>query len=133
MTNLRWGWALPLVCAAGGHGDRDQVVARSLGTPDATVSRPFDRLRGVHELRDGRVVVVDANEQGVMVVDLARDRVVPLGRIGSGPREYRYPTGLLRLGGDSIGIIDNGNSRILVVTGAGRPGGTLGPHGLPLA
>ena len=98
---------------------------RVLHRPDATLSRPFERITGLHELRDGRVIVVDANEQSVLVADFTNDRVVQLGRQGSGPGEYRIPVRLLKLGGDSIGIDDGGNGRILVITGTGQLSGIL--------
>lgn len=100
-----------------------------LPKPDATLSTPFDRITGLHELRDGRVVVVDANEQSVLVADFTTDRVVQLGRQGSGPGEYRLPVRLLKLGGDSMGIDDGGNGRILVITGTGRLSGILSAVG----
>jgi hypothetical protein len=102
-----------------------QVPVVVLHKPDATLSRPFERITGLHELRDGRVIVVDANEQSVLVADFTNDRVVQLGRQGSGPGEYRLPVRLLKLGGDSIGVEDGGNGRILVVTGTGRLSGIL--------
>lgn len=106
-----------------------QVQVTSLSGPERSISQPFDRIRGLHELRNGRVVVLDANAQSVLLVDFLADRTTPIGRIGSGPREYRFPTGLHRLGGDSIGVIDAGNRRILVITGDGKPSGMLDIHG----
>lgn len=110
-----------------------QGRASSILTPEKGVSAPFDRIRGLHELRDGRLVVLDANAQSVMLVDLANDVVRPIGRIGSGPGEYRFPTGLLQLGGDSIGIFDAGNGRILVITRDGKPSSVLNAHGTRIA
>jgi hypothetical protein len=86
----------------------------------------------VHELRDGRVVVLDASEQRVLVVDFAKSTALQIGRIGSGPGEYRLPRRLLMLGGDSIGIADLGNRRLVVITGNGKLSGVLGPLGMPL-
>jgi hypothetical protein len=106
-----------------------QVPGRVLKAPDAALSRPFERITGLHELRDGRVIVVDANEQSVLIADFTNDRVVQLGRQGSGPGEYRFPMRLLRLGGDSIGADDGGNGRILVITGTGRLSGILSSLG----
>lgn len=108
---------------------RLQVPVRILQEPDAILSRPFERITGLHELRDGRVIVVDANEQSVLVADFTNDRVVQLGRQGSGPGEYRLPMRLLKLGGDSIGAEDGGNGRILVITGTGRLSGILSSFG----
>ena len=68
-----------------------QLPVRMLEGPDATLSRPFDRITGLYELRDGRVIVVDANEQSVLLIDFTSDRAVQLGRQGAGPGEYRFP------------------------------------------
>ncbi len=110
-----------------------QAQVTPLLKADRSISHPFERVRGLHELRDGRLVVLDANAQSVLLVDVTADLVRPIGRLGSGPGEYRFPTGLMNLGGDSIGIFDNGNRRIVVVTRDGKPGAILGPHGTRIA
>lgn len=106
-----------------------QVPVRVLQKPDASLSRPFERITGLHELLDGRVIVVDANEQSVLVADFTNDRVVQLGRQGSGLGEYRFPMRLLKLGGDRIGAEDGGNGRLLVISGTGQFSGILSSIG----
>jgi hypothetical protein len=76
------------------------------------------------------VVVVDANAQAVYLADFDRDKVNQIGRKGAGPGEYLFPMRLFTLGGDSIGIEDGGNLRILVLRGDGRFGGTLNSSGM---
>lgn len=130
-------WSLTLALSAwglcGSALASAQVPVRSLLEPDARLSRPFDRVTGLRELRDGRVVVVDANEQSVLVVDFTKSTAVQIGRMGSGPGEYRFPMRLLRLGGDSIGVEDGGNQRILVITGKGKFSGILSALGMRVA
>src|SRR5688572_26567965 len=128
-------WSLALALAACGFGSAPlfanaQIPITSLREPDARLFRPFERITGLHELSDGRVVVVDANEQSVLLVDFSRSSVVPLGRNGSGPGEYTFPFRLLRLGGDSIGIDDGGNKRIVVLTREAKFGGILSETGM---
>jgi len=123
LTLATWGlWSSPLANA--------QVPVRSLREAESRLARPFDRITGLHELRDARVIVVDANEQSVLLVDFARNSSVQLGRNGSGPGEYKFPFRLLRLGGDTVGIEDGGNQRIVVLTGQGKFGGTLNSTGM---
>lgn len=128
-------WSLTFALAACGLGSSPllanaQVPITSLPEAEARLSRPFERITGLHELPDGRVVVVDANEQSVLLVDFARNSVLQLGRNGSGPSEYRFPFRLFRLGGDSIGIDDGGNKRILVLTRDAKFGGILSSTGM---
>ena len=128
-------WSRIFALAACGLGSSPllanaQIQITSLPEPEARLSRPFERITGLHELPDGRVVVVDANEQSVLLVDFARNSVVQLGRNGSGPGEYTFPFRLLRLGGDSIGIDDGGNKRIVVLTRDAKFGGVLSATGM---
>ena len=132
LTDLRL-WVVAACGLLGATPANAQVPVRPLGAPDAKLSRPLNRVTGLHELRDGRVVLLDANDQTVLLVDFAGDTAVQLGRNGSGPGEYRFLTRLLLLGGDSIGIEDGGNQRILVLTGHGKFSGILGTLGFPVA
>ena len=131
MTRTHWSGAATLVVYGfcGSSLGNAQVPVRSLQTPERLL-RPFGRITGLHEWPDGRVAVIDANEQSVRIVDFSNDTAVQIGRNGAGPGEYRFPVRLLRLGGDSIGVDDGGNSRILVITGRGKFGGVLTALGM---
>jgi hypothetical protein len=74
----------------------------------------YTNVTGVRELRDGRLIIVDADEQTVYVLapDLASHQRI--GRIGSGPGEYKLPSRILPLPEDTTGILDE--SRLLIVT-----------------
>jgi hypothetical protein len=93
-------------------GAQRQVV---LDKPEAVLSTEFTQIRGVRELRDGRVVISDRLDQGVVAADFATQRIVKIGRAGPGPDEYRQPTNLFPLANDSTLLIDEGNSRIAVI------------------
>ena len=86
-----------------------------LTTPAATVSHEFTQIRGVRELPDGRLLVSDRLEPAVYVVDLRAGRVTRIGREGSGPEEYRMPSTLLPLPGDSTLLADEGTSRFMIL------------------
>ena len=92
-----------------------QTTTETLLSPQRRISAPFERVTALRELRDGNVLVVDANAQSVFLADFEKDAVKQLGRNGAGPGEYFFPMRLFSLGGDSIGIEDGGNSRILIL------------------
>lgn len=88
---------------------------RTLQSPNAVLAHDYSQVRGVMELRDGRVIVTDRIEERVSVADFATGRLQPIGRTGRGPAEYRLPTALMQLPGDSVLLIDEGNSRFEVI------------------
>lgn len=86
-----------------------------LGTPERTLPVDFTQVRGVRELADGRILVTDRLDQGLVVADFAKGTVARIGRTGSGPAEYRLPTALIAMPGDSTLLVDEGNQRLAVV------------------
>ena len=95
---------------------------RTLSKPDAEYSEPFTQITGVRELKDGRLIVIDARDKTVQVVDLARGTATKLGREGSGPGEYGIPMRLMALPGDTTAIGDMLNNRLLLI----NPNATVG-------
>ena len=87
----------------------------TLGRADKVLSQEFTQIRGIRELPDGRVLVSDRLDNGVVVVDFGANSVRQIGRTGRGPAEYRLPTTLTPLPGDSTLLSDEGNSRIAVI------------------
>jgi hypothetical protein len=86
-----------------------------LDKPDAVLDVEFTQIRGVRELRDGRVLLSDRLDRGVVVATFGSNEVTPIGRTGRGPTEYRLPTALIPLPGDSTLLFDEGNSRLAVI------------------
>ena len=86
-----------------------------LPPPNRTLQVDFTQIRGVRELTDGRVIITDRLDKGVVVADFTRNSTTPIGRTGSGPAEYRLPTGLSAMPGDSTLLNDEGNQRIAVI------------------
>lgn len=81
---------------------------------------------GVRELKDGRLVVLDARDQALKLVDMKSPRPTMIGRKGSGPGEYQLPLRLFALPADSSVIFDMANSGSpMVVTPRGAAGGVL--------
>src|SRR4051812_2522918 len=62
------------------------------GKPTAITDEPFTKISGVREVPGGRVIVTDAMERSVSLVDLGRHSRATIGRQGEGPGEYHYPS-----------------------------------------
>lgn len=86
-----------------------------LTTPEARSVETFSLIRGLRELSDGRVLISDWIEERIVALDLDRGMAAPVGRIGPGPSEYRLPSRLIALPGDSTLLLDVGNSRLSVI------------------
>lgn len=97
------------------------MPALSLDRPAWTVSEPFTTIAGFRELRNGAVLVSDLREQRVALVQPGGRGLRVVGRAGSGPGEYRTPTLLLPLPGDSTLLLDRDAGRYLVLDPAGGP------------
>jgi hypothetical protein len=86
-----------------------------LTKPDAVLPHEFSQIRGIRELRDGRVLVTDWIDEVLLVADWRTGAVRQVSRKGSGPQEYRLPASLLPLPGDSTLLVDQGNERLAVI------------------
>ncbi|HJU75022.1 MAG TPA: hypothetical protein VJ717_14860 [Gemmatimonadaceae bacterium] len=119
-----------IACASALLGTAVPGQPRHAATPlleltrfDARSATGLTRITAVHELRDGRVIVLDYAESTVLLLDGQLNLIGQLGRKGRGPGEYTVPGGLLRLPGDSVAIVDYANARWLIVTPDGRTAG----------
>jgi hypothetical protein len=92
-----------------------QVPTLTLSAPERTLAIDFTQIRGVRELPDGRVLISDRLDKGLGVADFAKNSWTPIGRTGSGPAEYRLPTSLSPMPGDSTLLSDEGNQRQAVI------------------
>lgn len=104
------------------------VSTRTLAKPQAEYPEPFTELGSIRELRDGRVVVVDSRELTVKLVDFRSGHATTIGRTGEGPGEYRWPTRLFALPGDSTLLEDAAGGRLLIIEPDGKPGGFFDPN-----
>ena len=88
---------------------------RALSKPDVEFPEPFTIVSSLRELRDGRVVVADAREKTLQLIDLKSGSAAALGREGSGPAEYGLPMSVLAMPGDTTFVFDPLNQRYLIV------------------
>jgi hypothetical protein len=103
--------ALVALAAQSAQGPRTVTLDK----PDAILDVDFTQIRGVRELRDGRVLISDRLDRGVVVATFGTNDVKPISRTGRGPSEYRLPTSLIPLPGDSTLLYDEGNSRLAII------------------
>lgn len=73
---------------------------------DATLHAEFTIVTSTRELRDGRILVTDPRDRGVVVASFATGSVTKIGRVGGGPGEYPFAHALARLAGDSSIMLD---------------------------
>ncbi len=76
-------------------------------------------IGGVYELKDGRLLVSDPETPAVYMLDPATGKTKRLGAVGAGPGRYARPGGFYRGAGDTILMIDRGQTRALVITSSG--------------
>ena len=103
-----------------------QVAAKPLAKPDIEYREPFTTISGLRELRDGRVIVADARDKTLQLIDLVRGTATPVGRAGAGPGEWANPSRLYALPGDSTLMTDFSNNRYFIINPDGKPGRTIG-------
>ena len=83
--------------------------------PATAHGEPFSLIGGIRELDDGRVLVSDALEEKLYVLDAELTGAETISRKGQGPDEYRQPDGLFAWPGDSTLMVDLGNGRMTVI------------------
>ena len=106
------------VVASGAAGEAQGVTARSLKQAEVKLEAEFTAIGSARELKDGRVLIADPNENRLVVADLRAGTVAAVGRVGSGPEEYRRLGKLFALANDSTLLPDPGNGRWLLLHGA---------------
>lgn len=96
--------------------DAQQPVALRLGHAVEVTESRFTFLTSVRELGDGRLLVADPREGGLLLIDRQGSTEV-IGRRGDGPGEYRAPLSIMPLGADSSLVVDHGSRRWLLLSG----------------
>lgn len=91
----------------------------TIAVGDGSNTIELERVRSVQLLRDGRVLISDGGAKTIFVVDEAGRPQRPIGRTGQGPAEYGSP-GTLATIGDTIAVLDVGNTRIGLFNGKGE-------------
>ena len=98
---------------------------RTISKLDLEYAEPFSCISGLRELSNGRVIVGDAREKTLQLIDLRSGAVTKIGREGQGPAEWGSPAGLFAGVGDTTLLWDQANRRFLVIHPDGTPGRTF--------
>jgi sugar lactone lactonase YvrE len=115
MVYLRCAAALSL---AGSLAAQESPARRLLPTA-IPLSRTLATISGVHELRDGRLVISDGKGAGLYLLDPAARSMTPLGAVGGDSLQYAQPGGLYASAGDSAWLLDRGLAKVLLVSPTG--------------
>jgi hypothetical protein len=84
---------------------------------DARFDQPFGTVIGVRELGDGRIIVADRVDLGLVVADFKAQTTKQISRKGGGPGEYGMLARIWPLGGDSTLMPDLTQRRWLILDG----------------
>jgi hypothetical protein len=117
-----------LMLAFAPNASPQALPTRTLSKAQAEFPEPFSEVGSIRELRDGRVIVVDARELTVKVIDFRTGLATTIGRTGDGPGEYRWPGKLFALAGDSSLLQDNAGGRLMVIGPDAKPAGFFDPN-----
>lgn len=80
----------------------------------AVLKESLKSVRYVHELKDGRVFLLDAGAQKLVVADFASGKVEERMSDGSDEKDFRAIGGIWGWPGDSVIALDAGTSRMLM-------------------
>ena len=94
----------------------------ALTKADAEYEEPFTSISGLRELKDGRVLVADARDKTLQLIDMKTGSSTKVGREGQGPGEYALPYRIVPLPGDTSALYDIGNARYLTILPDGKTG-----------
>ena len=86
-----------------------------LQPPDARLETGFTAITSIRELSDGRIIVTDPRDQGLVVADFRTGDVQPISRRGGGPGEYGLAAPVHPIAGDSSLLSDFMQRRILLL------------------
>jgi hypothetical protein len=114
-----------LLCALAPLALAAQGAARQLPAAEAMFEEPFSSVTALRELPNGKVLVADARDKMLSMVDFKAGTQTKLGREGSGPAEYGLPMRLLYGRGDSAVLFDLGNQRYMSISADGKLGATF--------
>lgn len=113
---------LVVTVVLGAAGAKAQPAERRLpAKPNAEAIEPHSDIRGIRELSDGRIIVLDSRDQTIQEIDLVRRDAGAIGRRGQGPGEYQNAVALIPWPGDSTAVVDTGNGRLLLIGADAKP------------
>jgi hypothetical protein len=108
-----------------------------LDQPEAALDRTYVQISNVVELSDGRVAFADLGDKTFLIADFATNTATPIGAhadtitpADSATGKHKLPGYVLRLSGDTLGLIDFAAERTTLWDAQGRYLKTLGSRGV---
>ena len=95
-------------------GFAQQPATIRLQPPDARLETGFTFINSIRELSDGRILVTDPRDLGLVIADLKTGDVKPVSRKGAGPGEYGMAAPVHAIAGDSSLMSDFLQRRVLL-------------------
>jgi hypothetical protein len=123
---FRRSWTIAALATGCADGPRRSVQTVEFNSPERALSHSFGAIGAIAEVDSTRVLVLDDVLHRVWMADFHADASEFIGTVGSGPMEYRSPSGLLAVSRDSILLDDWRNGRFGVFVG-----GVLQPTAVP--
>lgn len=109
--NLLAAGLLGVSAGAGGQS----VPQIKLKPANAKLDAEFSMIGTTRELADGRLLVADTKDNKLVAADFKTGALKAVGRVGSGPSEFRRVFPLFAIAGDSTLMQDGGNRRWLML------------------
>lgn len=104
--------------------DAQDVPLLTVGEPTHISRAGFLQVVAVRALGDGQLLLLDKGDNRIFHLSATLESSRQVGRVGSGPGEYRSPSRLLPLRADTTAVVDPQNNRILLLSPTGSPVGT---------
>ena len=95
-------------------GFAQQPLTIKLQPHDARLETGFTAVGSIRELSDGRILVTDPRDLGLVIADLKTGDVKPVSRKGAGPGEYGMAAPVHAIAGDSSLMSDFMQRRVLL-------------------
>ncbi len=89
------------------------IAEREFAKPVAVLKESLKDVRSLQELRDGRVLVLDAGDKKVLLADFASGKVDERMSEGNDDKEFRTLAQLWRWPGDSVVSFDQGKTQFV--------------------
>jgi hypothetical protein len=108
-----------------------------LARPDATLARSFQQVGNVVELPDGRIAFPELKERTLLYADFKTGDATPVGVHADtifpndpAPGKHKLPGHVIRLGGDTVGLVDYATERTTLWDSQGHYLATLSGQGV---
>lgn len=115
-------------------GQQSSTPTVTLDQPEATLAPRFSQVSNVVELRDGRVAFADLKQRLFLFADFASGKLDTVGThidtVTAGDSlagRHKFPGYLIRLTGDTVGLVDFALERTTLWTEKGAFAGVINP------